>query len=61
VARIVESEGMWLPPEQQTPEGIAEHREAISNTDGERALTAGFEQTGKMLTKAAAGLGIALD
>lgn len=61
VARIVESEGMWLPPEQQTPEGIAEHWAAISRTEGERALTAGFEQTGKMLTKAAAGLGISLE
>jgi predicted metal-dependent TIM-barrel fold hydrolase len=52
---------MWLPPEEQTPEGLAEHWEQITATEGERALQAGFEQSGKMITKAAAGLGISLD
>lgn len=61
VARIVESDGAWLPPEEQTPEGIAAHWEAISATEGERALQAGFEQSGKMITKAAAGLGISFE
>jgi len=61
VSRIVETEGMWLPPEEQTPEGLAAHWEQISATEGERALQAGFEQSGKMITKAAAGLGISLD
>src|SRR6056297_861148 len=61
VARIVESDGLWLSPEEQTPEGIAAHWAAISASDGERALKAGFEQTGKMIGKAAEGLGIKLD
>ncbi|TCO75112.1 SDR family NAD(P)-dependent oxidoreductase [Chromatocurvus halotolerans] len=61
VARIVESDGLWLSPEEQTPEGIAAHWDAIAASDGERALKAGFEQTGKMIGKAAEGLGIKLD
>lgn len=61
VSRIVESDGMWLSPEDQSPEGIARHWEAIAATDGERALKAAFEQTGKMIGKAAEGLGIKLD
>lgn len=61
VSRIVESEGMWLSPEEQSPEGIAAHWDAIAATDGERALKAGFEQTARMIGKAADGLGIKLD
>lgn len=61
VSRIVETEGAWLPPDEQTPEGIAAHWEAISAPEGARALQAGFEQSGKMIGKAAAGLGISLD
>jgi NAD(P)-dependent dehydrogenase (short-subunit alcohol dehydrogenase family) len=61
VAKIVETDGCWLPPDEQTPEGIAAHWDAITSPQGERALQAGFEQTGKMLTKAAAGLGISLE
>lgn len=61
VARIVETRGRWLPPEEQTPEGIAAHWDDITSTDGERALAAGFEQTAKMLTQAAEGLGVELD
>ena len=61
VAKIVETEGRWLSPEEQTPEGIAAHWDEITATAGERALNAGFEQTAKMLTQAAEGLGIKLD
>jgi NAD(P)-dependent dehydrogenase (short-subunit alcohol dehydrogenase family) len=61
VAKIVETPGAWLPEGEQTPEGIAAHWDAITAADGERALQAGFEQTGKMLTLAAQGLGISLD
>lgn len=59
VARIVESEGVWLPPEEQTPEGIAAHWAAISDTAGEKAPQVGGEQTVKMIGKAMAGLGLA--
>ncbi|MCL4104373.1 UNVERIFIED_CONTAM: hypothetical protein GTU68_047335 [Idotea baltica] len=61
VAKIVETDGMWLKPEDQTPEGIAANWEQITSPDGEKVLNAGFEQTFKMLGKAAEGLGIKLD
>ena len=61
VSRIVETEGTWLPVDEQTPEGIAAHWEQISSREGERELTAGFEQSVKMVGKAAEGLGIKLD
>ncbi len=58
VARIVESAGMWLPPEQQTPEGIAEHWDQIASTDGETQPKAGSDQTVKMIGLAMEGLGL---
>lgn len=58
VARIVESVGMWLPPEEQTPEGIAANWAAISSTEGESQPQAGFEQTVKMTGHAMKGLGL---
>ena len=61
VARIVESESVWLPLEEQTPEGIAAHWDEITATEGEKALNAGFEQSFKMVGKAVEGLGIKLD
>ncbi|PLW83936.1 3-oxoacyl-ACP reductase [Kineobactrum sediminis] len=61
VSRILETESVWLPLDEQTPEGIAAHWEQIIDPDGERELTAGFEQSMKMIGKAAEGLGIKLD
>lgn len=61
VSRIVETESVWLPLDEQTPEGIAAHWEQISNRGGERELTAGFEQSMKMIGEAATGLGIKID
>lgn len=61
VARIVESESVWLPLSEQTPEGIAAHWEEITSTTGEKALNAGFEQSVKMVTRAAEGLGVELN
>ncbi len=61
VAKIVETDGMWLKPEDQTPEGIAANWDAINSPEGEKVLNAGFEQTFKMVGKAAEGLGIKLD
>jgi len=61
VSRIVETESVWLPLDEQTPEGIAAHWEQISKRGGERELSAGFEQSIKMVGEAAAGLGIKLD
>ena len=60
VAKIVETDSVWLPKDQQTPEGIAAHWEQISQGT-ETQLKAGFEQTFKMVGKAAEGLGIKLE
>ncbi|WP_116366456.1 SDR family NAD(P)-dependent oxidoreductase [Parahaliea mediterranea] len=61
VAKIVETESVWLSPDEQTPEGIAAHWDEINKFEGSRELSAGFEQSVKMLTVAANGLGIKLD
>ncbi len=58
VARIVESAGIWLAPEDQTPEGIAANWDAISSTDGETQPQTGAEQTMKMAGLAMQGLGL---
>ena len=58
VAKIVETTGMWLSQEDQTPEGIAANWSTISE-GGETALNAGFEQSFKMVSQAMTGLGIA--
>jgi NAD(P)-dependent dehydrogenase (short-subunit alcohol dehydrogenase family) len=60
IAKIVETDGVWLAPENQTPEGIADNWEAITSPDGEAVPQAGSEQTLKFLQKAAANLGIDL-
>ena len=49
---IYETEGVFLPPEQQTPENVRANMDAIHNTDGEKMLAAGFEQTHKFIEKA---------
>ncbi len=61
VTRIVESAGCWLPPEEQTPDGIAANWDKISSTDGETHPQAGVEQTIKMTGLAMAGLGLNKD
>jgi len=61
VAKIVETDGVWLSPEEQTPEGIAAHWDAITASAGEKVPQGGFEQTIKFTAKAAEGLGIKLD
>ena len=60
VAQIVETESVWLPEGEQTPEGIAAHWDQIANGQ-ETQLKAGFEQTFRMVGKAAEGLGIKLE
>ncbi len=61
VAKIVETDGVWLNPQEQTPEGIAAHWAEITSPEGEKAPQAGFEQTIKFTAKAAEGLGVTLD
>ena len=58
VAKIIETDGVWLAAEDQTPEGIAAHWDAISSPAGEVQPQAGFEQTVKFTGKAMEGLGL---
>jgi len=58
VVRIVETGGLWLQPEEQTPEGILANWSAISSTDKERQPEAGFEQTINFTGLAMEGLGL---
>lgn len=60
VAKIVESDGIYLPEGEQTPEAIAANWDQLAN-GGEKELQAGFEQTFKMIGKAAAAQGIKLE
>jgi NAD(P)-dependent dehydrogenase (short-subunit alcohol dehydrogenase family) len=60
VARIVETDGAWLAPEDQTPEGIAANWGAITASEGETSPQAGFETVLKFTAKAAEALGVDL-
>lgn len=51
---IYETDGIFLPAAQQTPENVRVNMDAIHNTDGEKMLMAGFEQTNKFVEKAVA-------
>jgi NAD(P)-dependent dehydrogenase (short-subunit alcohol dehydrogenase family) len=49
---IYETEGIFLPSAQQTPENVRANIDAINDPNGERILTAGSEQTNKFVQKA---------
>jgi len=51
---IYETDGIFLPANEQTPENVRANMDAIHNTEGEKILTAGFEQTNKFVEKAIA-------
>ncbi len=57
VARIVETDGIWLPPEERTPEAILDRMADVADPAGQEALAAGGDQTMKFLTKAMAAAG----
>jgi NAD(P)-dependent dehydrogenase (short-subunit alcohol dehydrogenase family) len=61
-ARVViqETSGVFLRPDRRDAEHVASAWERICDTDGQRELQAGGEQTMKFLEKAAAELGINL-
>ncbi|MBT8063343.1 MAG: SDR family NAD(P)-dependent oxidoreductase, partial [Gammaproteobacteria bacterium] len=58
-ARIYETEGICLAPENLSPEVVAERWDEICATDGQREPAFGGEQSIKFLEKAAALRGIA--
>lgn len=49
---IYETEGIYLPPQDQTPENVRANMLDISDRSGEKMITAGFEQTEKFVAKA---------
>lgn len=57
--RLLESDALFFPPDQRTPEAIAARFEEISAVDGQREVTDTFHQNSYLVRKAAAGLGIA--
>ncbi|MBR1220659.1 SDR family NAD(P)-dependent oxidoreductase [Bradyrhizobium sp. U87765 SZCCT0131] len=60
VIRIVETEGVNLPPEEWTPDAIAAHFAEISDMSRARDLGGAFHQTQKYVTQAATRLGLKL-
>jgi len=57
--RLLESEAVFFPPGERTPEMIAARFDEISSTAGQREVTDTFDQNSYLVRKAAAGLGIA--
>ena len=55
-ATIYETDGIFLSPEQQSPEAIREQWQAVSATDKQQALESGVKQSEKFLTKAMAAM-----
>ncbi len=58
--RVYETPGVYLPPEEQTPEGVAANIDAITAADGQELYQQGGQQTMKFLGKAAAHFGVKL-
>jgi NAD(P)-dependent dehydrogenase (short-subunit alcohol dehydrogenase family) len=58
--KIYETDGIYLPPEELTPENVAARFGEISDTSEQKEFQAGGEQTIKFLTKAAAHHGVKL-
>ncbi|WP_295801919.1 SDR family NAD(P)-dependent oxidoreductase [uncultured Microbulbifer sp.] len=59
-ARIVETEGIYLTPEQQTAENVLANLDAISDERDQQELVGGLNQTLKFVQKAAASMGVKL-
>ena len=59
-AVIKETDGIYLAPEQQTPENLLASWDAIEDQTNAEELKAGWMQTNKYVAKAAASLGIDL-
>ena len=58
--RIMETEGINLPPSEWTPDAIAAHFQDISDMSPAKALENAFQQTQKYVTQAAARAGVKL-
>src|SRR5262249_5465187 len=60
VIRILESEGINLPPSEWTPDAVAAHFAEISDMSGAKALEGAFQQTQKYVEQAAKRAGVKL-
>jgi NAD(P)-dependent dehydrogenase (short-subunit alcohol dehydrogenase family) len=58
VVKIMESEGVNLPPDEWTPEAIAAHFGEIADMSKAQALEGAFQQTEKYVAQASARLGV---
>lgn len=58
-AQMMETDGIYLSPEQQSPENVRAQMDAIRSLDGAKALAMGGEQTNKFVAKALQHFGIA--
>jgi len=56
-AHIYETDGIYLPPAEQTPENVLAQLDSINAREGELELTAGFNQTHKFVGKAKSAFG----
>ena len=61
LVKIVETQGVYLPPEERTPEAIAAQWKAICDPKGEAVLQTGFEQSMKFAQMSAAAQGVDLN
>ncbi len=59
-ARITETKGVYLKPDEQTPENVAANWDAIINPDGAEEYTMGGQQSMKFLEEASKALGLDL-
>lgn len=53
-SRIFETDGVYLPPEEQTPEAVLAHWDVINDTRQQAPIEAGMKQSEKFLLKAQA-------
>lgn len=60
-AKIYETPGVYLPPEEQTPEAVAARLDAITSAEGQQDYTEGSLQTIKFAQYAAKHFGIKTD
>ena len=60
VIKIMETEGINLPPSEWTPDAIAAHFNEISDMSTAKALESAFQQTQKYVAQAAARAGVKL-
>jgi NAD(P)-dependent dehydrogenase (short-subunit alcohol dehydrogenase family) len=59
-AKVYETEGLYLTPDQQTAEGVAANIDAITDPAGQHPYVQGFQQTYKFVGKAADHFGVDL-